>query len=315
MRIYLLKNPEKNGRTLVLHFGLGQIGSAIFDRLYKSGHVLKQLYVPMTWKEVDLTEFFQMLKQTMHEFAPFPIGRCLVIWSAGKTDFLSNKQDTMKEFSMFRHCLRSTSTLLIEQYGVQPDLFLMGSAGGLHAGQQYVEDPLHLLAINEYGRQKLREEEFVREAGLFGRVSIFRISTVYTDSARHAHRGIVSTLLINGVRGATTQLYGRPGTLRDYVYAGDLARFVVDQIFHMFSAPVVQYVVSTRPISIFQLQAIAERILRRRLYVTYQTDQRNMASVFFAPSMKPSGLYVSDIGTQMTVLAHRLAGTHLMGHA
>ena len=315
MRIYLLANSDKNGHILVLHFGLGQIGTAILDRLRKSELVLKQVPVPMSWKEVDLAGLIQTLKKTLREFALFPINRCLIIWSAGKTDFLSTRQDTMEELSMFQHCLGSTCAMIAEQYRMQPDLFLMGSAGGLHAGQHYVEDPSTLRPVNEYGRQKLHEEEFVREAGIFQGVTIFRISTVYTDSDLHAQRGIISALLINGLRGSTTQLYGRPGTLRDYIYAGDLGRFVVAQIFQPLSDPTIHYVVSAMPTSIFQLQVIAERILRRKLYVTYRADGRNTASVSFAPSIIASGLYLSDIGTQMSVLVGRLASTHFRGYA
>ena len=121
--------------------------------------------------------------------------------------------------------------------------------------------------------------------------------------------------MINGLRGKTTQLYGRPGTLRDYIFAGDLARFVVEKIFQTPAASAIHYVVSARPTSIFELQVIAERILRRKLYITYRVDGRNTTSVSFAPSIKATGVYVSDLNTRMSVLARRLTTTHVMGNA
>lgn len=84
--------------------------------------------------------------------------------------------------------------------------------------------------ISSYGRLHLAcEAEIARHQREFGlRARILRCSTVYGEHQRPDRgQGAVATFLHRIERGDPIDLYGSGATVRDYVYAGDVARVLV----------------------------------------------------------------------------------------
>jgi UDP-glucose 4-epimerase len=85
--------------------------------------------------------------------------------------------------------------------------------------------------ISSYGKLHLVCEGMIaREQREFGlRARILRCSTVYGEHQRPDRgQGAVVTFLHRIERGAPIDLYGGGATIRDYVYAGDVARVLVE---------------------------------------------------------------------------------------
>ncbi|HKZ15013.1 MAG TPA: NAD-dependent epimerase/dehydratase family protein [Solirubrobacterales bacterium] len=120
----------------------------------------------------------------------------------------------------------------------------------LSSGGTVYGDPARLPAreddpavpISTYGRIHLACEQEIetarRESGLCSR--ILRCSTVYGEhQAPDRGQGAVVTFLDRIERGAPIDLYGDGETIRDYIYAGDVAAVVVALLGRTGGAPVL----------------------------------------------------------------------------
>jgi UDP-glucose 4-epimerase len=135
---------------------------------------------------------------------------------------------------------------LLAKLRERPDVALVYlSSGGTVYG-----DPARLPAregdptvpISTYGRIHLGCEEAIetarRETGLRSR--ILRCSTVYGEhQAPDRGQGAVVTFLDRIDRGAAIDLYGDGETIRDYIYAGDVAVVVVELLGRTEGPPVL----------------------------------------------------------------------------
>jgi UDP-glucose 4-epimerase len=120
----------------------------------------------------------------------------------------------------------------------------------LSSGGTIYGDPARLPAreddptvpISSYGRIHLDCEEAIetarRETGLRSR--ILRCSTVYGEHQQPDRgQGAVVTFLDRIERGASIELYGDGETIRDYVYAGDVAAVVAELLGQTAGPPVL----------------------------------------------------------------------------
>jgi UDP-glucose 4-epimerase len=120
----------------------------------------------------------------------------------------------------------------------------------LSSGGTVYGDPARLPAreddptvpISTYGRIHLACEEAIetarRETGLRSR--ILRCSTVYGEHQQPDRgQGAVVTFLDRIERGAEIELFGDGGTIRDYIYAGDVAAVVAELLGRTEGPPVL----------------------------------------------------------------------------
>jgi UDP-glucose 4-epimerase len=120
----------------------------------------------------------------------------------------------------------------------------------LSSGGTVYGDPARLPAreddptvpISTYGRIHLDCEEAIetarRETGLRSR--ILRCSTVYGEHQQPDRgQGAVVTFLDRIGRGAEIELFGDGGTIRDYIYAGDVAAVVAELLGRTEGPPVL----------------------------------------------------------------------------
>lgn len=126
---------------------------------------------------------------------------------------------------------------LLEALRSRPEVSLTYlSSGGTVYGEPEsvpVDEDAPTRAFGTYGRLHLIcEAEVMREReehGLDAR--ILRCSTVYGER-QHPDRGqgVIATFLHRIENGRPVEIYGDGGTIRDYVYAGDVARTVIELV-------------------------------------------------------------------------------------
>jgi UDP-glucose 4-epimerase len=138
------------------------------------------------------------------------------------------------------------------------------SSGGTVYGEPErvpVDEDAPTEAFGAYGRLHLACEAEVmaahRERGL--RVRILRCATVYGE---HQHpdrgQGAVVTFLHRIETGTPVHIFGDGGTIRDYVYAGDVAG-VVTELLDRRDGPPILNLGSGRGTSLAELLALAEK--------------------------------------------------------
>lgn len=168
------------------------------------------------------------------------VGR--VAYCAGGLLPAAAERDPERDRELTLGPLRSVLRALRQRPGVR---FAYISSGGTIYGNPVrlparEEDPA--TPISAYGAVHLACEEEIeaerREHGLRSR--ILRCSTVYGEHQEPDRgQGAIVTFLSRIQRGAEIELYGDGATIRDYVYAGDVARATVALLASDDPAPVV----------------------------------------------------------------------------
>jgi UDP-glucose 4-epimerase len=109
-----------------------------------------------------------------------------------------------------------------------PRVVVLASSGGIVYDPQrtppYAEDA-PLAPVSAYGEAKLRLERDLAECGVAGLVPVIaRISNVYGPGQRTGRgQGVVTQWMHALKAGQPLSIRGDPSTVRDYVYAGDVA--------------------------------------------------------------------------------------------
>lgn len=192
-----------------------------------------------------------------------------VAFCAGGLLPAASEQDPERDRALTLGPLRTMLAALRGRTGVR---FAYLSSGGTVYG-----DPVRLPAreedptvpVSSYGRLHLtceREIEGERRAhGL--RSTIMRCSTVYGEYQRPDRgQGVVATFLSRIEQAQPIDLYGGGSTIRDYVYAGDVAAAMVALLDAETEAPVVN-VGAGRGTSLLEVLRLVERELDREAQV------------------------------------------------
>ncbi len=213
-----------------------------------------------------------------------------VIWAAGQAGFGADEAQTSAELEFFGAAMEGIRDRLNEHLHV----VLLSSAGGLHEGRSYVAHAKDLAVCRPYGVLKLEQEHVVNR--LFSAPTIYRVSSVFGPRRPTMRRSLISELLDNGSSRRFTVVTGDRTTLRDYVFSEDLGHAVAAGI---GCHPRTEYLISSRPVSISEAVAVAQRILRRPILVRYDAPVNN-ASITFAPSLRAQALRQTPLTIAMT---------------
>jgi UDP-glucose 4-epimerase len=146
------------------------------------------------------------------------------------------------------------------------------SSGGTVYGQPEslpVAETAPTRPVGSYGRLHLAcEREIERHCAEHGlRARILRCSTVYGENQQPDRgQGAVVTFLHRIEHGETIDLYGGGETIRDYVYAGDVAAVAID-LMGLEEGPRVLNVASGVGTSLLELLQLAQRQVGREAVV------------------------------------------------
>ena len=219
----------------VLVVGCGFIGANVVEELRASGRPLTVLTRSQPPAEVaDLIAEEDLVVGDARDRAL--LERALrgidhVVYSAGGLLPVASEREPERDEQLTLEPLRAVLAALAEQ--PQTSLLYLSSGGTVYGepdrvpvGEDAPTDP-----IGAYGRIHLTaESEVLEQSHAHGTpVRILRCSTVYGKHQRPGRgQGVVTTFLQQIAAGEEICIYGDGETIRDYIYAGDVARAIVE---------------------------------------------------------------------------------------
>lgn len=290
MKILITKRlPQEN--HLVLLFGMGLIGSAICNALQRLEFQLLA-DVPFEWQDDrQMADAYKIIESTCARYAKNS-GRLALVWSAGVTGFYSKQDEADREYAVFKSTVRFALDL---QRKIQPAGFsfhCISSAGGLFEGQRVIRETSSPSPHRVYGLLKKQQEDLLLDSFQSTELSIYRPSSVYGPMAQKSRHGLINNLVSNARNGRITVLDAHVMSLRDYVFAGDIGIYIGRQIRFEIDAPAnnpVQFLVSAKCSSIFEVFEKIKRILNLHAQIRYDDQFGNHKNITFSDSVMPCG--------------------------
>ncbi len=274
------------GHHVVALFGVGTVGSAVANCLISCGwRVVED--IAMSWdsdsgRHQSLVECASTLVSLRRMHGD---GICSFVWSAGRAGFSSGRDQVEQELNAFHDVLNLFCDVATRLYS-RSQWHHVSSAGGLFEGQRLVVASSRPNPQRPHGELKLRQEEALQVLPEMVRV-VYRLSSVFGAVRRSQRCGLIPTMARNGVLGRITRIVGRPGTLRDFAWTEDVAKFIAQMIAETRGRQTnIFLMASGRPVSISEVQRQVEQSLRRRLYVNY-SEQQNGSDITFSERAIP----------------------------
>jgi UDP-glucose 4-epimerase len=304
----LLTRPGGGARPplVIAVFGAGLIGSAVVESLASRAATRRQELASPWGHDTGEEERLRALEAAIAASLEGLAGGLLrVLWSAGRAGFSATEEAAAAELAGFRKVLALAERLARRFPDARTSFHLVSSAGGLFEGQRNVGSTSLPCPRRPYGRLKLRQEELLRASGAPLARRIHRVTSVYGYLRPRQRIGLVSALLLNGVRQRVTGITGRMSTLRDFVFVADvaahLATALLDDADSTGESPAesVALVAAGKPFSLLEVRHLVEKALRRRIYVSYSLDPLNSEDVTVAPDALPAGWNPSDLGSNV----------------
>ncbi len=265
-----------DGMTATLVVGGGGLLGGALVRLQRAGG--GQALVPVVdWggaPEADLAA-------AVDRFAMLVAGGpWRVVWCAGSGVTGSGEGALTQENGVLSSFLQMLRTRLGPSLAAQRgSFFLASSVGGVYGGAEappYTEATVPR-PLSGYGVAKVRAESLVTawcaRSGVRGLIG--RITNLYGPGQNLAKpQGLVSHLCRAHVTGAPVGIYVPLDTIRDYVFAPDCARLIVDALTRVEDVVspgevVVKILASHRPLSVAALIKESQRVFRRPLRLLY----------------------------------------------
>jgi nucleoside-diphosphate-sugar epimerase len=280
VKILLIKDSVglTHGLHLIAVFGVGLVGHAICVELARAG-ARCALDVPVNWSTpLSVEDAVCRICEAAHSAAEesvLPL-RISVVWAAGSAGFQSPEAAHVLELEHLKVVLSLGERLAHAGPMWARRFFLISSAGGLFEGQSNVGPESIPQPLRAYGSFKLLQERALSSTGGFHTSFVYRPSTIYGHSPK-GRLGLVSALLLNGIRRRVSTISGNATTLRDYVLSGDVGRFIAAEILtpEEIKGPCIRFLVSGKPSSILEITRVVEELLCRKLYLSYALMPQN----------------------------------------
>jgi UDP-glucose 4-epimerase len=257
----------QGSRTLVI--GCGFIGSHIVEELVKA----RRSPVVLTRSRPASAVASLIAEGDLHlgdATDPELLERALtgvghVVFSAGGLLPAASEENPELDAQLTLGPVRAVLEALASRPGVA--LTYLSSGGTVYGEPEQVpvDEEAPTKAFGAYGRLHLACEREVRaahrERGLW--IRILRCATVYGEHQYPDRgQGAVVTFLHRIETGAPVHIFGDGGTIRDYVYAGDVAAAIVELLDHR-EGPAILNLGSGQGTSLAELLALTEKQVGR----------------------------------------------------
>jgi UDP-glucose 4-epimerase len=289
---------QKHPHVIIL-LGSGLIGGAIANELAQRFDS-NTSSVTVHWGKNPSRSFQELYQKTLEVITTIRNGVdklpiVHVVWAAGLSGFSSSEKETQEEFDNFYKYLSLSSKLAATELDSPLNFHLISSAGGLFEGQRLISRSSDPSPIRPYGYLKLAQENLLSESNDNITGHIYRLSSVYGFIRPQQRRGLISALVENARYGQVTVISGSMYTLRDFVWAPDVARFIVRtiELGETLSGPVI--LASGKPESVENVKRYIESSLKRKVYSRYLYTPTNGASTCISSSALPRGWVPSYI--------------------
>lgn len=300
----LLRQSTNAHAQRIAIFGVGLIGSALLDALEKGGAVRDGRF-PIAWSDArERTDQLASIEAALA--AGLRSGALQVVWSAGRCGFAASEVEASAERHGFDEVAAMLESVARSSPGNPLRFLLISTAGGLFEGQRRVDRSSPPTPVRPYGRLKLHQERRLLAEGMPWTPEIVRLSSVVGPARANHRRGLISTLVRNGLRQQPTRIVGSMETLRDFISVEDVACFLARRIRNGGgpSEPRVVTLASAKPSSLAEVQRLVEKALGRRIYVSYSLTPSNDVDITFSPGLRPAGWEPGDLFTSIQRIHH-----------
>lgn len=267
----------------ILHFGIGLLGTAIKKIILQKEYFEDVHFSEDTidWRKSEeskpyLSHFFKTNAENLSY-----LNSIHIIWSAGKAGFNATENQAEHQLFQYKNIL-SELIIGLEAKNVKPIFHLLSSGGGLFEGQTLIETNSIPNPQRPYGKMKLAEEQFLLKHPLGFQVYIYRLSSVYSVDVLDKRKGLMNILMENGIKHRVSNIYGQENTIRDYVLDRDIAKFLVSKIYSDKSDGGVFCLASGKPSTIFEIRKQIEKILNKRIFISFSFIKNNAANMSYA---------------------------------
>jgi len=282
VKLVTLRDQAQASVQRVAVFGSGLVGGALMDALATRGAVAAVETLPYDWNDAEARA-----AQTARILAALTrpeVARIDIVWAAGRSGFGSTPQDMTTETAHVAEILELARAVAAACPEAQLGIHLVSSAGGLFEGQLFCGAQAQPTPQRAYGFGKLDQEAQLAALEDIAQLRVYRPSSIYGFQAG-GRLGLISALALNGLSGRETTIVGRPDTMRDYVLAEDVGRFIVIQILNPTPDAWAAYLLATgRPSAMFEIIQRMEDILQRPLLLRYDTTPSNAQHMSFRTS-------------------------------
>lgn len=282
-----------DGTHCVLLFGSGIVGGAVAAALQTH---MSETATQIFWPWDDAARRSLCAQAIEGELSAARPALVSVVWAAGRSGMGSDDDAMRTETSIVAEVLGLAERLVDTTGAVH--VHQVSSAGGLFDGTCHVGRDSVAIPTRPYGVWKLQQEVLLADAaartpGL--RPHVYRPSTVY-GFRPGARRGLIPVLVINGLAGRTSVIAGRADTVRDYIGADVVGRFIAGRVLceaEPTGHPML--LASGRPAPIGEIVAEIEQVLGVRLLLRYEPHPSNGGNMSFRRSAIPAELAPVDI--------------------
>lgn len=277
-------------------FGTGLVGQEICAQMTSHPGVTA---TKIAYDWLDEEKRRQQLRHLKQKLTTLAVESVDLIWAAGRSGFGSSVEELREETSLVEEILNFSSELPLSV-----DWHLFSSAGGLFEGQVLVDLGTKPAPRRPYGDGKIAQEQLLLQqlenATNITSASIYRPSSIIGFSSK-GRWNLVSALISNALRGRETAISGSPHTLRDFISASDIGRFVAKRLLApKTSGAAIFLLASGRPTSIATVIQVVDRLTPHPLFVRFDSRPLNALPMSFRPSSIPSNLQLTNLELAVT---------------
>ncbi len=296
-----IKEGAQEARHIVVLFGLGVVGGAIREHLILNDFQI--VFAPvMHWGDKEsFQEDLRLINNYLTDLSQKEANvttRLSIVWAAGKAGFSASEEDTVGEWVNYNQTVNMLTSQWAARLPYNASFYFVSSAGGLFEGQQTVGHLSRPSPVRPYGFLKMRQEELLQDMSLPFKRFIYRPSSIYGYIDPAKRMGLIPTLLFNGIRYGVSHIFGDINTLRDYIASADVGDFLCREI--LSTTPEASerplFLAAGKPTSILEVKALIERIIGRRLFISYGLEQTNSLDNTFSAGSLPNGWRSVELG-------------------
>jgi len=308
MLIYKHQNSS-NEVCVILHFGIGLVGNAIKNSIFRLQQPYVIHHIPFSWnQQAEVLRCLEHVFEKTTQLIDDDQTQLHIIWSAGKCGFGSTAEETQEEQQLFCAITDSMDTYVQTLPTRRTYFYLMSSAGGLYENQSYVD--IHSLPAPQspYGFLKFEQEKHILMKQNM-KTKIFRISSVYSRYLPKGRKGLIAVMVNNCIQNKVSTIFGSANTLRDYILDEDIGDYVAKCIF----APNdhtshIQFLIAGQPSSILKIKKYIEVVSKKKSYVNYTLIKSNASNICFSPKLVPTGFHPSSLYLNLRLLYLNILG-------
>jgi UDP-glucose 4-epimerase len=305
MLILSTANDIEYRQHVIVIFGEGLIGSSVVRHILDQNKFVEKR-IKIDWEipeigDAQLADAFNYIQSLVspedRSQSPMIVS---ILWAAGRAGFDATQEETEQEYKNFQRVLEFGQKIVETSSTPQVHFHMTSSAGGLFEGQRDISLQSIPNPLRNYGILKLKQEQLLLSTRYFKNINIYRISSVYGPLFYGHRQGLITVMIENNLTGKPVRIVGRMNTLRDYVWAGDVATFIARKLIDRSgSGQNVLFLVSGNAVSIEEVIAIVEKITLKRTSLVQSDVLTNSQDITFSRSVFPDDWHPIDLSTSI----------------